>query len=73
MCHTGMSVWNGNLGTDRTTTNAPSVRKQLGPKNSNLNEGRQVKNGRERRETEWAGHVERMVGDRLPKRAAELR
>ena len=22
---------------------------------------------------QWAGHVERMAGDRLPKRAAELR
>ena len=30
-----MSHWNGNLGTDRTTTTkAASVRKQLGPKNS---------------------------------------
>ena len=33
LCHTGMSVRNGNLGTDRTTTTqAASVRKQLGPK-----------------------------------------
>ena len=79
--------WNGNLGTDRTTTTkAASVRKQLGPKNSNSNEGRQannggVKTGVQRSLTErlvrsrlqWAGHVERMAGDRLPKRAAELR
>ena len=41
-----MPVWNGNLGTDRTTTTkAASVRKQLGPKNSKSNEGRQMKNG----------------------------
>ena len=40
LCHTGMPVRNGNLGTDRTTTTkAASVRKQLGPKNSNRNEG----------------------------------
>ena len=33
LCHTGMSVRNGKLGTDRTTpTKAASVRKQLGPK-----------------------------------------
>ena len=37
LCHIGMYVWNENLGTDRTTTTkAASVRKQLGPKNSNL-------------------------------------
>ena len=35
LCHTGMPVRNGNLGTDRTTTTkAASVRKQLGTKNS---------------------------------------
>ena len=46
VCHTGMSVRNGNLGTDRTTTTkAASVRKQLGPKNSKSDEGRQAKNG----------------------------
>ena len=46
MCHTGMPVRNGNLGTDRTTTTkAASVRKQLGTKNSKSNEGRQLKNG----------------------------
>ena len=46
VCHTGMLVGNGNLGTDRTTTTkAASVRKQLGTKNSNSNEGRQAKNG----------------------------
>ena len=36
---------NGNLGSDRTTTQAASVRKQLGPKNSKSNESRQAKNG----------------------------
>ena len=46
LCHTGMSVRNGNLGTDRTTTTkAASVRKQLGLKNSKSNEGRWAKNG----------------------------
>ena len=43
LCHTGMPVRNGNLGTNRTTTTkAASVRKQLGPKNSKSNEGRQA-------------------------------
>ena len=90
MCHTGMPVRNGNLGTDRTTTTkAASVRKQLGTTNSKSNEGRQAKNGgvkgrdgsaeeldKERllrSRLQWAGHVERMADDRLPKRAAELR
>ena len=37
---------NGNLGTDlTTTTKAASVRKQMGPKNSKSNEGRQAKYG----------------------------
>ena len=65
------------------------MRKQLGPKNSKSNESRQAKNGgvkgrdrsaeeleRERlvrSRLQWAGHVERMADDRLPKRAAELR
>ena len=46
MCHTGRPVRNGNLGTDRiTTTNATSVRKQLGTEKTKSNEGRQAKNG----------------------------
>ena len=46
VCHTGMPVRNGNIGTDRTTTTkAASVQKQLGTKNSKSNEGRQAKNG----------------------------
>ena len=78
-----MPVRNGNLGSDRTTTTkAASVRKQLGPKNSKSNEGRQAKNGAVngrdgsveerlvRSRLQWAGHVEMMAGDRLPKRAA---
>ena len=82
-----MHVRNGNLGSDRsTTTQAASVRKQLGPKNSKSNESRQAKNGGEetgvewslterlvRSRFQWAGHVERMADERLPKRAAELR
>ena len=46
VCDTGMLVRNGNIGTDRTTTTkAASMRKQLGPKNSKSDEGRQAKNG----------------------------
>ena len=46
LCHTSMPVRNGNRGSDRTTTTqAASVRKQLGPKNSKSNESRQAKNG----------------------------
>ena len=45
-CHTGMAVRSGNLGSDRTTTTkAARVRKQLDPKNSKINEGRQANNG----------------------------
>ena len=41
-----MLVRNGNLGSDRTTTTqAASLRKQLGPKNSKSNESRQARNG----------------------------
>ena len=40
-----MPVRYGNLGTGRNTTEAASVRKQLGAKNSKNNEGRQEKNG----------------------------
>ena len=64
------------------------MRKQLGTKNSKNNEDRQAnmvelreETGVPRRLTErlvrsrlqWAGHVERMADDRLPKRATELR
>ena len=40
-----MPVQNRNFGTDRTTTKAASVRKQLGTKNSKSNEVRQERNG----------------------------
>ena len=87
LCHTGISVRNGNLGTDRTTTTkAANVRKQLGANNSKTIDGRQAKNVKGRdgsaealdRETgeeqiTVTGHVERMADDRLPKRAAALR
>ena len=72
-----------------TTTQTASVRKQLGTENSRSKEGRHEKNGgvkgrdgnaeeldRERlmrSRLQWAGNVERMADDRLPKRAAELR
>ena len=39
-----MPVRNGDLGTDRTTTKAVSVRKQLGTNNSKSNEGSQENN-----------------------------
>ena len=45
LCHTSTPVRNGNLGSHRTTTQAASVRKQLGPTNSKSNESRQAKNG----------------------------
>ena len=46
LCDTGMPVRNGHFGTDRNTaTEAASVLKQLGTKNSNSKEGRQEKNG----------------------------
>ena len=84
MCHTGMPVRNGNLGTDRTTTTkAASVRKQLGTKNSKSADRRRMVELREetgvqrslterlvRSRLQWDGHVERMADDRLPKRAA---
>ena len=49
-CHehlydTGMTVRNGNVGSDRTITMAANVRKQLGKKTSNSREGSQEKNG----------------------------
>ena len=44
--YTGIHVWNGNLGNDRTTTSkTASVRKQLGTKNSKNNEDRRDNNG----------------------------
>ena len=89
MCHTSMPVQNGILGSDRsTTTQAASVRKQLGPKNSKSNESRQAKHGgvkgsdgsavaldRETGEeqTTVGWTLDRMADERLPKRAEELR
>ena len=82
-----MPVRNGNRGTDRTTTKASSVRKQLGTKNSKSNEGRQVKNGGVKGRDGSAEELDRETGqeqttvgrtrrkdgdDRLPKRTAEL-
>ena len=86
---TGMPVRNGNLGNDRTTTTkTASVRKQLGKKIARVTRAdrRRMVELREeigvqrslterlvRSRLQWAGHVERMADDRLPKRAAELR
>ena len=64
VCRTGMSVRNGNLGTDRTTTTkAASVRKQLGTKNSKSNEGRQAKNGGVKRRDGSAEELDRETGE----------
>ena len=64
MCHTGMPVWNGNLGTDRTTTTkAASVRKQLGPKNSKSDEDRQAKNGGVKGRDGGAEELDRETGE----------
>ena len=89
LCDTGMPVRNGNVDNDRTTTaKAARVRKQLGTKISRVQrtDGRRrvalrEDTGMQRSLTEilvrsrllWAGHVERMADNRLPKRAAELR
>ena len=64
MCHTGMPVRNGNLGTDRTTTTkAASVGKQLGPKSSKSNEGRQAKNGGVKGRDRSAEELDRETGE----------
>ena len=67
-CHTGMPVRNGNLGTDRTTTKAASVRKQLGTKNSKSNEGRQVKNGGAKGRDGSAEELDRETGQEQTRR-----
>ena len=59
LCDSGMPVRSGNIGNDRTAkTEAASMRKQLGTKNSKSNDGRQKKNGetgvqRSLRERDW--------------------
>ena len=64
VCHTGMPVRNGNLGTDRTTTTkAASVRKQLGTKNSKSDEGIQAKNGGVKRRDRSAEEFDRETGE----------
>ena len=64
LCHTGMPVRNGNLGTDRTTTTkATSVRKQLGTKNNKSNEGTQAKNGGVKGRDGSAEELDRETGE----------
>ena len=64
LCHTGMPVRNGNHASDRTTTTkAASVRKQLGPKNSKSNEGRQAKNGGVKGRDGSAKELDRETGE----------
>ena len=90
LCHNGMPVRNGNLGTDRTTaTKVASVRKQQfywvrkiarvtrtdRRRTVELREETEVERSLTdilvRSRLQWAGHVERMADDRLPKREAE--
>ena len=64
LCHSGMPVRNGNLGTDRnTTTQAASVRKQLGTNNSKSNEGRQAKDGGVKGRDGGAEKLDRETGE----------
>ena len=64
MCHTGIPVRNGNLGTDQTTTTkAASVRKQLGTKSSKSNEGRQAENGGVKGRDGSAEELDRETGE----------
>ena len=73
LCDTGMPVRNGNFGTDRTTTTkAASVRKKLGTREE-TGVQRSLTERLVRSRLQWAGLVERMADDRLPKIAAELR
>ena len=84
-----MPVRNGQFGTDRnTTTNAASVRKQLGTKIARVRRADKRRMVELREESgvqmslterpvkstlQLVGHVERMADDRIPNRAPELR
>ena len=62
-----MPVRNGNLGNDRTTTTeATSVRKQLGTKNSKSNDGRQEKNVGVKGRDGSAEELDRETGEEQP-------
>ena len=64
LCHTSMLVRNGNIGSDRTTTTqAASVRKLLGQKNSKCNESRQAKNGGVKERDGSAVELDRETGE----------
>ena len=64
LCDTGMPVRNGNPGNDWTTkTKAARVRKQLGTKNSKINEGRQKKNGGVKGRDGSAEELDRETGE----------
>ena len=67
----GMPVWNGNLGNDRTSTQSLQVWKTTGYEKSKVVQ-RSVTERLGRSRLLWAGHVERKVEDILPKRAAGL-
>ena len=65
LCETGMPEWNGNLGTDRTTTTkTASMRKQLETKNSKSNEGRQEKNCGVKGRDGSAEEIDRETGEK---------
>ena len=67
LCDPGMSVRNGNPGTDRTTTTkTASVRKQLGTKNSKSNAGRQDKNGGVKGRDGSTEELDRETGEEQP-------
>ena len=83
LCHACMPVRNGNLGTDRTTTTkAARVRKiarvtradrrRMVELREETGVQRSLTERLVRSRLQWAGHVERMADDRLPKGAAEL-
>ena len=64
LSHTGMPVRIGNIGSDRTTTTkSANVRKQLGPSNSKINEGRQAKNSGVNRRDWSAEELSRDTGE----------
>ena len=59
LCDTGMPVRNGNLVNYRNTTNAASVRKQLGTTNRKSNESRHENNGGQGKRQECRGALQR--------------
>ena len=89
LCHTSLPVRDGNLGTDRTTTTKAGSgdnnwvrqiarvtradRRRMVELREETGVQRSLTERLVRSRLQWAGHVERMADERLPKRAAELR